>query len=121
MGERIRLATEPVREKDVVNFEGMYYHGKKEGVDFLLCPRDKKTKCLNFTASPPQYPHAMDMYNDGGEKSFCRHCQTGAPKRQSLGKERLATVHERNQRYKAPGHGVRVGNHRIPYRPRRVA
>ena len=120
MGRTIRLATDKVKEKDVKNFEGMFYQGKKEGQDFLLCPRDKKSKCLNFYSSD-KYKHAMDMYNDGGEAAFCRHCQTGAPKRQERGKESLDIKKAQNTRRKNPGSGVKVGSTIVPYRVRKVA
>ena len=120
MSETIRLATDKVKEKDVKNFEGMFYQGKKEGQDFLLCPRDKKSKCLNFYSSD-KYKHAMDMYNDGGEAAFCRHCQTGAPKRQERGKESLEIKKAQNRRRKNPGSGVKVGSTIVPYRVRKVA
>jgi hypothetical protein len=119
-GKNFKMATDKVKESDVKNFDGMYYQGKKEGVDFLLCPRDHKSKCLNFTAGV-KYKHAMDMYNDGGEAAFCRHCQTGAPKRLGRGKESLKIAHQRNQEREQSSKGVRVGNEMIPYNPRKVA
>jgi len=118
---KARLFTDFVKEKDVKNFEGMYYQGKKEGVDFLLCPRDGKSKCLNFFAVPPKYPHAMDMYNDGGEEAYCKHCQTGAPKRAEASRESLKVRHAKNRRLSNPESGVKVGSKMVPFRARRVA
>lgn len=115
MTEKIKLWNEFVKEKDVKNFEGMYYQGRKEGIDFLLCPRDGKSKCLNFKADPPKYPHAMDMYNDGGEKTFCRHCQTGAPKRGAKGRESIEIKKQKTRRLNNPGGGVFVGSTLVPF------
>ena len=98
----------------------MRYQGKKEGIDFLLCPRDRKSKCMNFIATE-KYKHAMDMYNDGGEKSYCSKCQTGAPKRQLDSKKSLQVAHAKNRDRANSQNGVWVGNQKIPYKIKRVA
>ena len=108
-------------KKPIKNFEGMVYQGKKEGIDFLLCPRDGKSKCMNFTAIDGKYKHALEMFNDGGEKAHCRYCQTGAPKRQNAAKNNMDIVHARNKRQATPEDGVYVGNHKIGFKPRKIA
>jgi len=115
-----RLFTERVKEKDVKNKEGMIYQGKKEGIDFLLCPHDEKSKCLNFTATG-KYKHAMDMYNDDGEQTFCKYCDTGVKNRKLDGQKSLQSKKAKNQRLKNPTQGVLVGNQRVPFRPRQIA
>lgn len=110
--------------REIKNKEGMIYQGKKEGEDFILCPWDKKSKCMNFIAEPPKYPSAWDMYNDENEK-WCKQCkklpQLTMNNRTKNSRERQEKVHEKNRRRANSEKGVRVGNQMIPYKPRRIA